>query len=65
MGNKEIIASAVLLIIGLLFLLNSKNMSKGTFKLYRIIYTKKNLNIMFKAAGITLILGAILLQVLR
>jgi len=61
----KIIASIILLAIGILFIANNKNISKGAFTFYRTIYTKKNLKMMFKAAGIILIVGGIILLVIR
>ena len=61
MEMQRIFVVMILAGIGLLFFFNSKNISKGAFKFYRKLYTQKNLNVMFKLAGILLVLGAIIL----
>ena len=60
MGEK-LITGIILMVIGILFFFNNKNMGNGTFKLYRKIYTKKNLAIMFRVAGIILFAGSLIL----
>jgi len=47
--------------IGVLFFFNNQNMAKGAFKFYQWLYTKKNLIIMFRAAGIILVFGGLVL----
>ena len=59
--KQESIIGIIFIALGLLFFLNNKNISRGTAKLYQKIYTEENLKIMFKAAGIILILGGIVL----
>jgi len=59
--EKEIIAAIILIVIGVLFFFNNKNMGKGASKFYKKLYTKRNLTIMFKVAGIILILGGLIL----
>ena len=59
--EKELIAGIVLIGIGILFFFNNKNMGEGLSKFYRKLYTKKNSTIMFKAAGVILILGGLIL----
>lgn len=65
MATEKLIAGIILLVVGILFFFNNKNMGKGTYKFYRAFYTEKNLKIMFRAAGIILIVGGILLLVLN
>lgn len=60
MGGK-LIAGIFLMLIGILFFFNNKNMSKGAFKFYRKLYTQKNLEIMFRIAGILLFIGSLVL----
>ena len=62
MGN-ELVAGIVMLVIGVLFLFCNRSMGEGTFKFYRMIYTQKNLVIMFKAAGVILVVAGIVLMV--
>jgi hypothetical protein len=57
----KLIAAIVLMAIGILFFFNNKNMGEGAFKFYRKIYTKKNLTIMFRIAGILLFVGSLIL----
>ena len=59
--TTKIISAIILIAIGILFSLNNKNMAKGTFSFYRKLYTKKNLTIMFRIAGIILIVGGVIL----
>jgi len=65
MATEKLIVGIILLVVGILFFFNNKNMGKGTYKFYRALYTEKNLKIMFRAAGILLIIGGILLLVLN
>lgn len=51
--------------IGIFFFFNNKNMWKGAAKFYKWLYTKKNLMIMFKVAGIVLFVGGIILMVVK
>ena len=59
--EKQIIAGIILMVIGIIFLLNNKNMSKGTAKFYKVLYTEKNLKVMFKIAGAILIVGGLII----
>ena len=63
--EKELIAGIILLGIGVLFFFNNKNISKEAFKFYQWFYTKKNLKIMFMAAGIILFIGGLVLIFLK
>jgi len=65
MDPSRIIASIIFFAVGILFFLNNKNMGKGTHEFYKRLYTKKNLIIMFRAAGILLIIGGILMLVVK
>jgi hypothetical protein len=64
MGN-ELVASIILIVMGVVFFFNNKAMGEGCFGFYRWLYTKRNLKIMFKIAGIILIVGGILLAFLK
>lgn len=57
----KLTVSIILMALGLLFFFNNKNIGKGASKFYKIIYTEKNLKIMFKVLGIILIILAIIL----
>jgi len=57
---KTTIAGAVLIGLGVLFFINQE-IPKGAFKFYRMLYTKKNLKVMFKGLGIFLILAGLVL----
>jgi len=61
MSTSKLIPGIILLAIGLLFFFNNKNMGKGTHKFYKILYTEKNLKVMFKAAGVILFFGGLIL----
>ena len=61
MDPGKIVIGIILAIVGVLFFLNNKQMSKGAFKFYRVIYTQKNLAIMFRVVGIILVVGGALL----
>ena len=63
MGDK-LIAGIFLFVIGIIFLFNSSDIGEGAFKFYRMIYTKKNLRIMFKVAGIIFVAGGIIILAL-
>ena len=59
--EKELIAGIILMAIGVLFFFNNKNIGKGFHKFYKWFYTEERLKIMFKAAGIILVLGGLVL----
>jgi len=61
MVSSKLIAGIFLLAIGLIFLFNNKKISKGTYKFYQFLYTEKNLVIMFKIAGVILLIGGLIL----
>jgi len=62
---STLIPGLILIGLGILFLFNNKNISEGCFKFYRMIYTKKNLKVMFKACSIILIIGGLILIFLK
>ncbi len=59
--EKELIAGIILMAIGVLFFFNNKNMGKGSHEFYKWFCTEERLKIMFKAAGIILFLGGLVL----
>lgn len=61
MSSEKIIPAVILLAIGLLLFFNNKNMAKGAARFYQKFYSEKNLLIMFKVAGVILILGGLVL----
>lgn len=61
MTTETLVIGIGFIALGLLFVLNNKNIAKGAFKFYAKLYTEKNLKVMFRAAGIILVLGGILL----
>jgi len=61
MGKETLFIGFLFIGLGFLFIYNNKNIAKGASKLYKKLYTEKNLRVMFKAAGIILVLGGILL----
>lgn len=65
MGGEKFGVGLLLMAIGILFVYNNKNMAKGAAKFYAKIYTEKNLIIMFRIAGIILIVGGIYLAVFK
>ena len=65
MVDQKIIASIILMALGLLFFFNNKNIGKGASKFYQWFYTEEKLIIMFRIAGIILIIGSILLWIVK
>ena len=63
--KSELIAGIILIIVGMLFFFNNKNIGEGAFKFYRTLYTKNNLKIMFKICGIILIVGGFVLVLVK
>jgi len=59
--GSELIGGIILMVIGLVFFFNSREIGEGAFKFYRMIYTKKNLKIMFRVAGVVLFVGGLIL----
>ena len=65
MTKDTFLVGIIFLAIGLLFAFNNKNMAKGAFRFYQKLYTEKNLGVMFRIAGILLILGGLFLMVYK
>lgn len=65
METEKIIISVIFFILGLVFFFNSKKIAPGAAKFYQWLYTEKNMVVMFRAAGIVLIVGSVLLFVLK
>jgi len=61
MGKETLFVGLLLMGIGFVFIYNNKNMAKGAAKFYRKLYEEKNLKVMFRAAGIILVLAGIIL----
>jgi hypothetical protein len=62
---EKIIPSIILIVIGILFFINNKNIGEGAAKFYQWFYTEERLKIMFKIAGMVLIVGGVLILVLK
>ena len=62
---KELIIGIVFIGLGLLFFFNNKNIGEGTAKFYRKLYTERNLKVMFRACGVVLVLGGLILIFLK
>jgi len=58
--TTELITGIILMAVGVLFFLNNKAMGEGCAEFYRKLYTKKSMPIMFKAAGIILFVGGMI-----
>jgi len=63
--ETELIGGIILMVIGVFFFFNNKNMGKGASKLYQKIYTKKNLTIIFRIIGIILVLAGLVLTFVK
>jgi uncharacterized membrane protein YdcZ (DUF606 family) len=63
--KEQIIAGIILIAIGILFIFNNKNMGEGAAKFYKWFYTKERLKIMFRIAGIILVVGGLLIIFLK
>jgi len=61
--KPNIIIGLILIAIGVIFSLNNKDIAKGAASFYKKLYTKENLTVMFKAAGIILIVGGVIVLV--
>ncbi|GAH70758.1 unnamed protein product [marine sediment metagenome] len=62
---KELIIGIVFIGLGLLFFFNNKNIGEGMAKFYRKLYTERNLKVMFRACGVILVLGGLILIFLK
>ena len=58
---EKTIIGLILSGLGLIFFFNSKNIGAGAYKFYRWFYTEARLIIMFKACGILLIIGGLII----
>ena len=65
MAAEKLVPGIILLLIGLLFFFNNKNMGRGGYKLYQWLYTEKNLTIMFRIAGILLFIAGLVLVFIK
>ncbi len=59
---EKIFIGLIMMGIGVLFISNNKNISKGAAVFYQKLYTEKNLKVMFKIAGAILIGGGLLMM---
>ena len=59
--TPKLIIGIFFLVLGIIFFFNNKKIGKGAYEFYRKLYTEKNLMIMFKALGIILFFGGIVL----
>jgi len=62
---KELIIGIVFIGLGLLFFFNNKNLGEGLSELYQKLYTERNLKIMFRACGVILVFGGLVLIFLK
>ena len=62
---EKIVAGIILMVIGILFFFNNKNIGRGAYKFYSWMYTEKNLIIMFKITGVILIIGGLLILTIK
>ncbi|MFC1742299.1 hypothetical protein ACFL3V_07225 [Nanoarchaeota archaeon] len=58
---EKLIAGIILAAMGVVFLFAYRQIAKGAAKFYKKLYTEKNLTIMFRAAGILLIIAGIII----
>lgn len=65
MDTSKLMVGIIFIGIGILFFFNNKNIAKGAATFYQKLYTENNLKIMFKGAGIFLILGGLALIFLK
>jgi len=63
--EQKIIAGIILIVVGIFFFLNSRNIGKGAYNFYQKVYTEKNLQIMFKIMGIILIVFGVIIGFVR
>ena len=59
--DEKLIVGIILMVVGIIFFLNNKNIGKGVYRFYQKMYTEKNLIILFKIFGIFLIIAGILI----
>jgi len=58
---EKLIIGIVFISLGLLFFFNNKDIGEGAAKFYQKLYTEHNLKIMFKACGVVLVFGGLVL----
>ena len=61
MDPEKTIIGIIFIGLGTLFFFNNKDIAKGATKFYQKLYTEKNLKVMFRALGVILVLGGIIL----
>lgn len=62
---EKSIVGIVFIGLGLLFFFNNKSLGGGLAKFYQKLYTERNSKIMFRACGVILILGGLVLIFLK
>ena len=62
---EKSIVGIVFIGLGLLFFFNNKNIGEGAAKFYQKLYTERNLKIMFRACGVILVFGGLILIFLK
>ncbi len=62
---EKLIIGIVFISLGLLFFFNNKNIGEGAAKFYQKLYTERNLKIMFRACGVVLVFGGLILIFLK
>ncbi len=65
MEKETLLAGIILTGLGFLFIFKNRDIARGAAKFYARVYTEKNLKVMFKIAGIILILAGIILTFFR
>ena len=58
---EKLIPGIMFIGLGLLFFFNNKNIGEGAAKFYQKLYTEHNLKIMFRACGVILVFGGLVL----
>jgi len=62
---EELIIGIIFIGLGLLFFFNNKKIGEGAAEFYQKLYTERNLKIMFRACGVILVFGGLVLIFLK
>ncbi|MFC1810990.1 hypothetical protein ACFLZH_05805 [Patescibacteria group bacterium] len=62
---EKIIIGIVFIGLGIVFFFNNTSIAKSAFKFYKKLYTEKNLTIMFRALGVILVVGGLILIIFK
>jgi len=65
MVPEKIFIGILLVGIGLVFFFNNEQIAKGAYKFYQKLYTEKNLKVMFKACGVVLMVGGVVVALVK